>query len=150
MDGTAFGMADSAYILDPQTGRALSVKHQRLAELIADYDDTLELAFIPEERRAPLDHEKPFAVICRPRNNAHPYVVMKIREDQMDESILAALIIRDNKHENVLDRLEACEFADQAYLAAQDADRREARIDFIKSVIKSPLHTFKHKGVKYE
>lgn len=150
MHGTAFSMADSAIVLDPQSGRALSVAHQRLAELIKDYDDTLELAWIPPERRPEFDRDKPFAIICYPRNDQPPYVVMKIKEDQMDESVLAAIIIRDNQHENVLDRLEACEFADQAMQAKADADKQAFREDFVKTVIKSPLHTFRHGGKKYQ
>jgi hypothetical protein len=150
VDGTAFGLADSAVILDPQSGRALSAFHQRLAELIADYDDTLELAWIPPEKRLPLDRDKEFAVICRPRDGQPPYVVMKIAEADCNESVLAAIIIRDNAHGNVLDRLEACEFADAAMKAKDDFERAEFKKDFVKTVIKSPLHTFKHDGVKYQ
>lgn len=150
MHGTAFGMADSAIILDPQSGRALSAFHQRLAELIADYDDTLELGWIPPENRLPLDRDKEFAVICRPRNGEPPYVVMKIAEADCNESVLAAIIIRDNEHSNVLDRLEACEFADQAMKAKDDAERAAFQQDFVATVIKSPLHTFRHNGKKYQ
>lgn len=149
MSNGAFGLGDSAYVLDPQSGRALSVKHQRLAELIKDYEPTLELAWIPPENRGALDVDKPFAVICKP-DNTHPYVVMKIREDQMDESVLAALIIRDNKHTNVLDQIEAMEFADSVTKAKEDFERTEDRKNFVATVLKSPLHTYRHGGKKYQ
>lgn len=149
MHGTAFGVADSAVVLDPQSGRALSAFHQRLAELIADYDETLELAWIPPEKRLPLDKDKEFAVICRPRNDQPPYVVMKIAEADCNESVLAALIVRDNSHSSVLDRIEACEFADQVMQAKDDAERAAFRQDLIATVVKSPLHTFRHDGKVY-
>jgi len=145
----AFELGTATFVLDPVSGRALSAKHQRLAEIIKDYDPDLEIMWIPPENRGERDQNKEFAVVCRPPGR-QPYVVMRVAENQMDESVLAALIIRDNNHGNVLDRLEACEFADQVMQAKEDHENYLERQDFMRSVLKSPLHTYRHDGKVYK
>lgn len=145
----AFELGTASFILDPVSGRALSAKHQRLAEVIRDYDDTLEIMWVPPENRGLEDMNKEFCVVCRPEGK-QPYIVMRVAENQMDESVLAAIIIRDNKHGSVLDQIEAMDFADQAVAAKDDYEAFLERQDFARSVLKSPLHTYRHAGKVYK
>lgn len=122
-------------------GYWVSEKYARISEIIKDIDDTLELGWIPPERRAFHD-APPFAVICRPRDLA-PYVVFTIKEDELDERVIAKII---RGRDITLTELEASDRARQALKLKEQMDRAEARQDFIKSVVQSPKHTYKHNG----
>lgn len=122
---------------------ALSVKHERIAEIINDLDPNLELAYIPTEARSAFD-KHPFMV--RHKNG---YVVMTMPENEVDERIIAKLIKRDTHRGNVIDELEASEAAMRLVQAKERMDIAEERQDFVKSVIKSPKNWYRHNGQVY-
>jgi hypothetical protein len=127
-------------------GRWVSEAHARIAEIIQDYDDTLELAWIPPDKRVD-PRDPPFAVICRPRNNKPPYIVFK--SDTCDESLLARLFASDNKDGNVLRNIEAQEAAREAVRLKKLMDEEEFRKDFVASIAKSHLNSYKHNGIDF-
>lgn len=111
---------------DAEAGHFLSAEHQRIAQVIQDYDETLELAWIPPKNRE-LNEEYPFAVIHRP-TDAPPYVVMRLRETEVDHRVIARLWGADNKNSNVLDAIEADEAARRALeLLRQEEETLEAK-----------------------
>lgn len=143
------GFMDQGVILNPD-GVALSVKHQRIADIIHDYDPELELVMLPPASRDDEDSKKyPFAILHYPANGV-PYLVHKYKESEVNESIIADLFLRDAKNVNVLDRLEAEENAREAVKMKERMDEHEEMMDFTKTVVKSPLHAFKHNGVRYD
>lgn len=136
----------SGVILDGNGG--LSVKHERIAEIIKDLDDSLELAYIPDEQRSVYD-KHPFAVIHRPRDGRPAYVAMTMPENEVDERVIAKLIKRNTHQNDVLDELEAQEAALRLVQAKEQMEEMEEKREFAQTVLKSNLHTYRHNGRVY-
>ena len=126
----------------------LMVKHERLAQIIADLDDSLRLAYIPEGQRSAFDKHQ-YAVIHTPENGAEPYVAMTIPDEDMDHRVVAKLIKRDTHKGAVLDEMEAQEAALRLVEANDALEELAEKRDLAEHVIKSNLHTYRHNGVVY-
>lgn len=128
-------------------GDHFSEKYQRIAEVIRDYNPELELAWIPPSDRTAFDKE-PFAIF---HNSAQfgRYLIGTFREDQMDHRIISHLFKIDNKNRNVLSDLEADEAARQLLEMKKKLDDQEERHDFVRSVVTSKKHYYKHNGRKW-
>jgi hypothetical protein len=127
-----------------ETGHFVNEDFARIAEIIKDYDHEMELAWIPPDKRRPTDIE-PYAVIHRPLGGKE-YVMFYIREDELDERVLARIFNGDLKQTNVIQRLEAYDHAVQVLDLKKKMEQAEARQDFIKSVVGSHKHSFRHNG----
>lgn len=79
---------------------ALPVKAQRITEILQDYDPTLELRWIPPKDRNSFDTE-PFAVWHNPVG-LPSYMIMTLKEDQLDHRVLAAIFNANNNNEMFL------------------------------------------------
>ena len=127
----------SAVIFDPTSGRALSAEATRIAQVIHDYDPDLELAWIPPENRE-LNEQYPYAVIHRPQD-APAYIVMRIRETELDHRIIARLWGSDSKNGNVLDKIET----EEAAMRALELLKKEEEIAEAKEkaawMVKAPV-----------
>lgn len=126
----------------------LSVKHERIAEIIQDLDPTLELAYIPEDQRSVFD-KHPFAVIHRPRDGRPAYVAMTMPENEVDERVIAKLIKRDTHKGSVIDELEAQEAAMRLVQAKATMEEMEEKREFTNAVLKSNKHTYRHNGMVF-
>lgn len=127
----------SEIIFDPDSGRVLSAEASRIAQVIHDYEPTLELAWIPPENRE-LNEQYPYAVIHRPEN-APAYIVMRIRETELDHRIIAKLWQADNKNGNVLDKLEAEEAARRALELLKREEELEEAKEKAAWMVKAPV-----------
>ena len=127
----------------------LSVKHQRLAQVIYDLDENLRLAFIPSDKRSTFD-KHPFAIIHTPPNGAPPYIAMTIAENEMDQRVIAKLIKRDTHKGAVLDEMEAQEDALRLFEANEAYEEAEEKHELAYSIMKSNKHTYRHDGVVYQ
>ena len=135
----------STVTFDPESGRALSVEHQRIAEIIHDYEPTLSLAWVPPENRT-LNEQYPFAVIHSPED-APAYIVMRLRENEVDHRVLARLWGADSKNGNVLTNIEAEEAARKAVeLKAREDEIEEAK-EMAAWMVKAPVGA-KHNGIR--
>jgi hypothetical protein len=141
-------MFENAIILGQESGYGISVKHQRIADIIQDYDPTLELAWIPPDKRDFNDIE-PFAVIHRPGNGKQSYVAMTLREDQINETLLARLWSHDNKNGSVLTWVEAQDAARNAVILKEKMDDAEMKRDLVSHIVSSNKNTYHHGGVAY-
>src|SRR5215204_2326947 len=94
-------------------GHFLSADHARIAQVIHDYDERLELAYIPPAIRAAEDTH-PYAVIYNNPDTGNRDVVMRLRETEVDHRVIARLWNHDKRHVNVLDQIEKEEQARQA------------------------------------
>ena len=84
-------------------GQWVNEHFARLAEVIKDYDEYLELQWIPPgQRTEEADRKNPYRII----DSRSGYVVMFASERESAEQILARLWGADNKNGSVLDRLE--------------------------------------------
>jgi hypothetical protein len=138
---------DNTHILDTDSGMALPVKYQRIAEIIADYNPELELAWIPPGQRTVFDKE-PFAIFHNAPGGR--YMIGSFREDQMDHRIIAHLFKIDNHQTNVLSDLEAEENAKKLIALKAQMEEHEARQDFGKALIKTKKHFYRHGGKVYD
>ena len=127
------------YFIDPDTGYMLSEKHQRIAEIINDWDSHLSLVFIPQTERTDTD-VYPFAVTFTDNAFAAPHVVVYLQEDEVDERLIARLFdMRDNaKDPNAaLDNLERA----SAIVRAKEQEDHQAELHDLAYHM---WHTSKH------
>lgn len=127
-----------------EDGHWINEKFARIAEIISDFDHRLQLAWIPPENRTAFD-TKPYAVLHNADNGVQK-VVMFIKEEELDERVLAKLFLGDTERHDVIANIEAEELAAIVMKNKEKMEKAEERRDFIASVVKSPLHSFKHKG----
>lgn len=131
-------------------GHIVSAKHQRIAEIIQDYNPELSLMWIPPDKRSEED-AKPFAVV-HTKSDGSQYALFYLREEDLNEDVLAAIFYMDmSKHSprSLELELEAQERARQIYEAKEREERMGEKREFAKFMLKTPLHTFKHNGKKY-
>lgn len=129
-----------------ETG-ALSQEHLRLAQILYDFDPNLELTYIPEQDRTPEDKE-PFALFHT--HNGNRYLVMTIAPKDMNHTLIEKVFCAALDQNDVIGRLEAADAAQRAMDLSAEMERREERKEFMASVIKSPLHTYRHNGKVYQ
>lgn len=139
MTGIDFGLAH----VPAEGGYMISERHARISEIIKDYDPTLELAWIPPDKREPGD--QPFAVIHRP-NNAPAYVVCY--SDDPDERLLARVFNNDNGKRDVLSEMEAHNAALRAMEMKAQMEKMEEANDLAASILRGKNY-YKHNGIKY-
>lgn len=132
------------FIADNQ-GHMLSAEHLRIAQVIHDYDPTLELAWIPPESRE-LNEAYPFAVVHNPPD-APAYVVMRLRETEVDHRVIARLWGADAKNGNVLDVIEKDEAARRAVEMLRKEDEEAEAKELASWMINAPVGA-RHNGVR--
>jgi hypothetical protein len=134
----------SAYVATDE-GYFVSQEHQRIAEIINDYEPTLNLVWIPPDKREPGD--SPFAVMHSPLGQP-PYIVF--HADECDERIIQRVFAADSKHHDILTELEINNRAAEAIKLKREMDEAEEKKDVVKSIVKSPKQKYKHNGVVYQ
>jgi len=140
-------MQTNSFILDSRSGYFISEKHRQIAEIIKDYDPTLELAWIPPDKRSAT--ALPFALVHRPVGK-ESYIVRKLRDDEVDERLLAWIWSNDTERNNPLLMLEKWETAKEAVRLKQQIEEAEERTDIATAILKSPLNAYKHNGKVYK
>ena len=136
------------HILDPETGYFISEAHQRIAEIIKDYEPTLELVWIPPNKRN-FNDTFPFAVVHHPEGR-ESYVVRKLKEDEVDNRLLAWLFANDQERNSPLSMLDKIDLANELIKAKKQEEELAAKRDVALSILKSPLNRYKHDGVVYQ
>jgi hypothetical protein len=115
-------------------GRWVDENFARLAEVVHDYDPMYELRWIPPEHRStPDDIQNCYAVV--EVNPFGEFVVFYAGPHNTAEEILTALFMGDNKHGNVLDRIDAHNNAVRAMKLKQEMDEAEERKDYMAWLI---------------
>lgn len=142
------GHSGMTYIFNSDAGHFINEKHAVIAGVINDYDPSLKLTWIPPADRCN-DDSQPFA-IEHFQEDGRRVVVRRLREDEVDERLIAWLFMNDNAR-NGRDL--------HAYLAAQDAaaeaikmksklEQQEANADFMTSVLNGKNY-YRHGGKVY-
>src|SRR5690606_4567838 len=101
----------SAKTYDSTVRDFIDSKHQHLAEILHDYDDTLSVEFIPSLERTD-DDAKPFRIVQTPRDGRDKYVVRYLSAHEMDDPQQVLLWIwegafRKHNPDAIFNRLEA-------------------------------------------
>lgn len=128
-------------------GHWVSEEYAQIAEIIHDYDKHLQLAWIPPEQRN--DKTPPFAVL-ETSGDGQVNIVFTIKENELDHRVLARLFAGDTHNKDVMAMLESDEAARKALELKKKMEIAEERRDIISTIVKSPLHTFRHNGHKFQ
>lgn len=131
-------------LVPAEDGHWVNEKFARISEIIHDFDPRLQLVWIPPEGRTAFD-TKPYGVL-HTSDQGLQKMVMYIKEDELDERVLAQLFLGDTERHDVLARMEAQELAERITRNKEKMEEAEARQDFIKTVVGSHKHSFKHNG----
>lgn len=135
--------------LNPLTGSYItpegvfSQEQLLVAQIINDLDDTLHLV---REENGPR-----CAVLCNPHIGAQ-YVVLTCDLSEVDHTLVGRIIQADYARHgkgSLADQLEAQEAAKRLLDQLKYEEQLAEAAEFAKTVLKSPLHTFKHKGKVY-
>jgi hypothetical protein len=140
------------YNFDKESGRLLSQEHQRVAEIINDYDPDLHLVWIPPEDRITEDDlDRPFAIQHTPPN-LKPHMIRKLRESEVNHKIIAWLWQNDQQRagKDPVGRIEAERMAEEAVKLRIQYDQMMEKHELSASILASPLNTYKHEGVEYK
>lgn len=121
----------------------VSAEFQRLAEIISDYDHYLALEWIPPERQHTLDDKKKCFRVIDTRTNT---IVLYADSLSNPADILGRLWSMDQKHGNVVARVDAHNAAVQALKLKEQLDEKEAMKDFTAFVIKNTKSRWTHGG----
>lgn len=126
-------------------GRWVDENFARLKEIINEYDPHLDLCWIPTDKRT-TDDKKPYVIVDTRTNTA----VFYASELDTPTDILARLFEGDNKHGDVLQRLEARNAATEAFRYKERLDTMEEAAEYAEFLFKSPLNTVRHNGKKLD
>jgi len=138
----------NAYIYDADSGYFISEEHRRIAEIINDYNPDLYLTWIPPDKRD-LDETEPFAIIHMAPGKPQ-YVVRRCKDSEVDVRLLQWLWSNDTTKHDVLSQLEAFEAAQRALKLKEQLEKEEAANDVASAIVRSPLNTFRHNGIKFQ
>ena len=135
------------YIWRPEAGAFVNERIRRVAEVINEYEPTLFIAPIPDQLR---DNEpdKAYALVHE-ADNGNIYCVRKLKDVEIDESLIAWIWAHDNNKVDVLGQLEAQDAARRALELKKLMEEREEAKEIGETILKSPLHTYRHNGRKY-
>lgn len=126
-------------------GSWVSERISRVIELIREYDSALDVKWIPPDRRGEGD---PAFAITETRQGRE-YVAFYVQsEKDFDERILARIYAGDSTRTNVMSELDAYNEAVRAVQARKKEDERAEMHELAFSMLRSPLHTYRHNGKK--
>lgn len=128
-----------------ETGQWVSENFERLARVLMDYDENLELRWIPYDKRTSRD-DKPYVIIDK--QIEQPVIYAGELDSPVD--ILARVFESDNKHGNVLDRLEKKEAAQKALEYKKRMDEYEELEDQAKFLLDSKKNYVNYNGRKLD
>lgn len=134
-------LTDDGHIYFPnEDGHFVSVKQQRIAEILKDYDPKLQLQWIPPGSRN--EKDEPFRVVCFPENG-HPYLVCTAKE--ADERLLANVFAADQTKNGQLSLswLDNYNSAVEIYNAKINHERRQEMHEMAQAVIRNTKSSYK-------
>lgn len=131
--------------------RFISTEMANLVEIIRDYDPNLDLRWIPPEKRFEGELDKPYVVVETRQGKDFPVTYLTEEEIKKTEWMIASLFQWDAQRSGSrLDDLDARNAARKVLEMKKHAEELEEQADFAASVIKSPLHTYRHKGKRFD
>lgn len=140
------------YIADVESGYFVNSNHQRMAEIVHDFDPHLIVQWIPPAMRTTEEDKKhPYRIIHDGTGAAQgqPYEVMRLSEEDMDGRVIEKLFLLRVDKNDIPARIKAQYDALKAIGMKQFIEEQEAKRDLDIFRLKTPLHTFKHEGKVY-
>jgi hypothetical protein len=133
-------------IYDSDSGHYISAEHQRIAELINDYDPDLFLIWIPPSNRN--GEIYPFAILHRPVGKKE-YIVRTLKEDEVDARLLAWLWANDQERSNPVAMVDKWDQARAALEAKKRDDELAELREMATSILKSPKSIYRINGCDF-
>lgn len=118
----------------------------RLAEIIKDYDEHLELRWIPPDKRTDIDTSKPYAIV----DTRSDYIVFHASELDTPEEILTRLWSNDNTKHDVMKFMTISDNARKAMELKREIDQREEAMEEAAWLIGTKKNYIKHRGKKLD
>lgn len=128
-------------------GHFISAKVSRVIELIREYDNRLDVKWVPPDRRSPTDPA--FAITERLADGREVVAFYVDSEEHFDENVLARIYEGDNSKHDIQTRVDAQNAAAKRLQEAKHREEREQYYSLLGSMILSKKHTYKHQGRKY-
>ena len=141
MAGGAAILGGSNYVYSEAHGGFINDKHRRIAEIINEFDPTIEVMWIPRDRRGPGD--KAYALRHQLPGKA-PYLIKVYDEEEFDERVLAELFemaAAANGPLTVAQRVEMHDLAVKAVRMSKERELLEEARDEAEFFWRTPLHT---------
>lgn len=146
-------LAEHAGVWDSSAGAFISADHQRLAQVLHDYNPYFSLVWIPPADRSETD-TKPFAILdsspgCR------PYIMRYLSEREMGntQEVLSWIFEGDtSKHKasDIFSRMEARRVAGELLELKKREEELADRQEFAEFVFSDRApHTMRHNGQTY-
>lgn len=130
----------------PVDGHFVSEKQVRINEILQDYDKSLQLQWIPPDKRSSQDLA--FRVVCRPPGRP-AYLVCTATE--ADERLLAQIFEADqNRSGNKLSYIENYNAARELMIAKKAHEERAEDHELAASILRSNKSSYKHGGKDFE
>lgn len=130
----------------PVDGHFVSEKQVRINEILREYDPSLQLQWIPPNKRSSQDLA--FRVVCFPKNRP-PYLVCTAEE--ADERLLARVFEADQANSpNKLNFIDNYNAARELMIAKQAEEQRMEDHQLAASILRSNKSSYKHGGVDFE
>jgi hypothetical protein len=130
----------------PVDGHFVSQKQIRINEILQDYDSTLQLQYIPADKRSSQDLA--FRVVCFPPGRS-PYLVCT--SEEADERLLAKVFEADQA--NSLNKLSYIDNYNNALELTRAKEAEESRMEahsMAQSVIRNTKSSYRHGGLDFE
>lgn len=138
------------YNFHADTGGWINANYERVARFIKDYDEELELGWIPPDKREQGDI--PYCIIHNHPNGTRQAVSFWHEAQLNIETIAVWLMENDFARTNpneIFDRMVATQLAKELADAKVIEDEAEEAWDWGKSLLRSPKFWYKHNGKVY-
>lgn len=123
-------------IVATEEGRFVSQKWMFLAEMLQDYNPSLELRWIPIEKRAVEDRDKSYMVVHTDKQGKM-YTVLYASELDQPEEVMTRIINSDMKHGNVMDRMEVRNQVNKLFELRKKEEELAEKEDFAAWLVKT-------------
>lgn len=137
-----------AYTYNDDYGGFVSANHERVAKFVKEYDEELELGWIPPANRDTED-TKPFCIIHNHPNGTRQ-VISYFYESELNIDHVAMWLMENDFKRNapgeIFDRVQARILAKQLADAKETEEIAADKWDFGKSLLRSPLNWYHHNG----
>lgn len=145
----------AGYEVHPDTGEWVNSQYALISRIIYDYSQLpgspqLSMAWIrPADRNTAEDFTHPYAVI-QTLPNGQDVVIFTLREDELDHRVISRILAGDQSKGDVFAQMEKDKVAKELMDLKKKREVIDDAIEIQRTILKSPLHTFKHNGKVYE
>lgn len=124
-----------------------------IAEVIHDFFPTLEVKWLPHNKRKPGDFA--FQIVEKCADGAEVVAFCIKDESEFNENLLQKIFQADasrqkNGHLDILERIDANNRAIEAVKAKRHLDAMEEAKELTQSVLNSPLNRYEHNGYRFD